>query len=252
MSASLIQTEGLTKHYEVGGETVRALESLSISIERGDFVAVMGPSGSGKSTLMHLLGGLDTPTAGGFLFDGTDISDFDRDALADIRNRKIGFVFQSFNLLPRLTALDNVELPLIYSQLARRDRRARAEAMLNLVGLAERKHHRPTQLSGGQQQRVAIARALVNDPLLILADEPTGALDTRTGIEIMALFQELNERGMTIVLVTHDPDVAQHASRILRMRDGKVSSDERVAQPVRAADMLAEPALSQVTGSAAQ
>jgi putative ABC transport system ATP-binding protein len=201
---------------------------------------------------MHLLGCLDTPTAGSFFFDGTDVSDFDRDALAATRNNKIGFVFQSFNLLPRLTALDNVELPLIYSQMPRGDRRARAVAMLNLVGLSERMQHRPTQLSGGQQQRVAIARALVNDPLLILADEPTGALDTRTGIEIMALFQELNARGMTIVLVTHDPDVAQHASRILRMRDGKVSDDERVAAPIRAADMLAELANAAETSAPAQ
>lgn len=239
MNAALIRTEGLTKHYEVGGETVHALDALSISIARGEFLAVMGPSGSGKSTLMHLLGCLDTPTAGQLFFDGADVSRFDRDGLAATRNHKIGFVFQSFNLLPRLTALQNVELPLIYGQSTRRDRSARAADMLNLVGLSERIHHRPTQLSGGQQQRVAIARSLVNDPVLILADEPTGALDTRTGIEIMALFQDLNARGMTIVLVTHDPDVAQHATRILRMRDGKVSDDERVAAPTRANEMLA-------------
>jgi putative ABC transport system ATP-binding protein len=250
MSAPLIRTEGLTKHYEVGGETVRALDALSATIPRGEFLAVMGPSGSGKSTLMHLLGCLDTPTAGRLFFDGADVSGFDRDGLAATRNRKIGFVFQSFNLLPRLTALQNVELPLIYGEASRRDRRARASDMLNLVGLAERMHHRPTQLSGGQQQRVAIARALVNDPVLILADEPTGALDTRTGIEIMALFQQLNARGMTIVLVTHDPDVAQHASRILRMRDGRVSDDERVAAPTRADEMLA--GLTTVAGSAAE
>jgi putative ABC transport system ATP-binding protein len=239
MNPPLIRTEDLTKYYEVGGETVHALEALSISIPRGEFLAVMGPSGSGKSTLMHLLGCLDTPTAGRLFFDGADVSRFDRDGLAATRNHKIGFVFQSFNLLPRLTALQNVELPLIYGQTLRRDRRARAAEMLNLVGLSERMLHRPTQLSGGQQQRVAIARSLVNDPVLILADEPTGALDTRTGIEIMALFQQLNARGMTIVLVTHDPDVANHASRIMHMRDGKVSNDERVIAPTRAQDMLA-------------
>jgi putative ABC transport system ATP-binding protein len=239
MNAPLIRTEDLTKYYEVGGETVHSLEALSISIPRGEFLAVMGPSGSGKSTLMHLLGCLDTPTAGRLFFDGADVSRFDRDGLAATRNHKIGFVFQSFNLLPRLTALQNVELPLIYGQTLRRDRRARAAEMLNLVGLSERMLHRPTQLSGGQQQRVAIARSLVNDPVLILADEPTGALDTRTGIEIMALFQQLNARGMTIVLVTHDPDVANHASRIMHMRDGKVSNDERVIAPTRAQDMLA-------------
>lgn len=250
MSGSLIRTEDLTKFYEVGGETVRALDALSIDIARGEFLAVMGPSGSGKSTLMHLLGCLDTPTAGRLLFDGADVSGFDRDGLAATRNLKIGFVFQSFNLLPRLTALQNVELPLIYSQIAPRARRDRASDMLNLVGLSDRAYHRPTQLSGGQQQRVAIARALVNDPVLILADEPTGALDTRTGIEIMALFQQLNARGMTIVLVTHDHDVAQHASRILRMRDGRVSQDERVALPTRASEKLAR--LGVVAGSAAQ
>lgn len=258
MTAPLIRTEGLTKFYEVGGEIVHALDSLSITIARGEFLAVMGPSGSGKSTLMHLLGCLDTPTAGRLFFDGADVSGFDRDGLAATRNHKIGFVFQSFNLLPRLTALQNVELPLIYGSTPRRDRRSRAAQMLNLVGLSERMLHRPTQLSGGQQQRVAIARALVNDPVLILADEPTGALDTRTGIEIMALFQELNARGMTIVLVTHDPDVAQHASRIMHMRDGKVSNDERVLAPTRAQEMLAElenqaaPPVRQVGAGAAE
>ena len=250
MSGPLIRTEDLTKHYEVGGEAVRALNALSIDIARGEFLAVMGPSGSGKSTLMHLLGCLDTPTTGRLFFDGADVSGFDRDGLAATRNRKIGFVFQSFNLLPRLTALQNVELPLIYSQTAPRDRRDRAAEMLNLVGLSDRAMHRPTQLSGGQQQRVAIARSLVNDPVLILADEPSGALDTRTGIEIRALFQQLNVRGMTIVLVTHDPDVAQHASRILRMRDGRVSDDERIALPTRANENLAR--LGVVGGSAAQ
>jgi putative ABC transport system ATP-binding protein len=240
----------LTKRYHVGGETVHALDDLSVTIARGEFLAVMGPSGSGKSTLMHLLGCLDTPSEGRFFFDGTDVSDFGRDSLAATRNHKIGFVFQSFNLLPRLTALQNVELPLIYGQTARRERRAQAAEMLKLVGLSERAQHRPSQLSGGQQQRVAIARALVNDPLLILADEPTGALDTRTGIEIMALFQQLNARGMTIVLVTHDPDVANHAKRIMHMRDGKVSDDEQVAAPTRAIDMLAR--LSAMGGRAAE
>jgi putative ABC transport system ATP-binding protein len=239
MSAPLIQTESLTKDYHVGGGVVHALTPLDLTIAHGEFTAVMGPSGSGKSTFMNLVGCLDSPTAGRLLFDGEDVSRLPTDALADVRNRKIGFVFQSFNLLARLTAEENVELPLMYGRVPRGERRAKAVKMLGLVGLAERGHHRPTQLSGGQQQRVAIARALVNDPLLLLADEPTGALDSRTGIEIMALFQRLNDEGITILIVTHDPEVADYAHRVVRMRDGHVISDSRNAVPLRAADVLA-------------
>ncbi len=235
----LIQTESLTKDYHVGGGVVHALTPLDLTVARGEFTAVMGPSGSGKSTFMNLVGCLDSPTSGRLLFDGEDVSRLATDALADVRNRKIGFVFQSFNLLARLTAEENVELPLMYGRTPRAARRAKAVEMLRLVGLGERGHHRPTQLSGGQQQRVAIARALVNDPLLLLADEPTGALDTRTGVEIMALFQRLNDEGITVLLVTHDPEVADYAQRVVRMRDGQVISDIRNPVPVRAADILA-------------
>ncbi|MFN4281027.1 MAG: ABC transporter ATP-binding protein [Alphaproteobacteria bacterium] len=239
MTAPLIHAEALTKDYHVGGGVVHALTPLNLTVARGEFTAVMGPSGSGKSTFMNLVGCLDSPTSGRLLFDGEDVSRLATDALADVRNRKIGFVFQSFNLLARLTAEENVELPLMYGRMARGERRAKAAEMLRLVGLGERGHHRPTQLSGGQQQRVAIARALVNDPLLLLADEPTGALDTRTGIEIMALFQRLNDEGITVLLVTHDPEVADYAQRVVRMRDGRVIADERNPAPVRAADALA-------------
>jgi putative ABC transport system ATP-binding protein len=236
----VILTEGLTKDYRLGPHVVHALRGISVGLERGEFLAVMGPSGSGKSTFMNLLGCLDTPTEGRYLIDGEDVAGLDRDALAKIRSRKIGFVFQTFNLLPRVNALENVELPLVYAGVPARERRARARQRLADVGLSDREHHQPSQLSGGQQQRVAIARALVNDPAVILADEPTGALDTRTSLEIMALMQGLNQKGMTIVLVTHELDVAAHAGRILSFRDGRVIRDERIATPRDAAATLAD------------
>ncbi|MGE5650902.1 MAG: ABC transporter ATP-binding protein [Bacillota bacterium] len=222
----LIQTDSLAKEYVMGATTVRALRGVSIAIDEGEFVAIMGASGSGKSTFMNLIGCLDSPTAGEYLLAGEKVSTLSADALAVIRNKRIGFVFQQFNLLPRTSAIDNVELPLLYAGLPAAERRARAAQCLQEVGLGDRLDHRPAQLSGGQQQRVAIARALANKPSLILADEPTGALDSRTSIEIMALLQKLNRQGMTIVMVTHEPDVAVFASRIITFRDGAVIRDE--------------------------
>jgi putative ABC transport system ATP-binding protein len=221
----LIEAEQLTRVYWLGGEAVHVLREVTLSVEVGEFAAIMGPSGSGKSTLMHVLGCLDRPTSGSYRLDGETVSGMSPDALAAARNRKVGFVFQQFNLLERLDALGNVELAMIYAAEGRRRRRNKAAAALTRVGLAERLHHRPTQLSGGQQQRVAIARALVNAPRLLLADEPTGALDSRTSLELMALFQELNREGTTVVIVTHDPDVARFASRLVRLCDGRVLSD---------------------------
>ena len=235
----VIVTEDLTKDYHLGSHVVHALRGVSVSVERGEFLAVMGPSGSWKSTFMNLLGCLDTATEGRYLLDGVDVAGLDRDALAKIRSQKIGFVFQTFNLLPRVNALENVELPLVYASVPTRQRRERARRRLADVGLADREHHQPSQLSGGQQQRVAIARALVNDPAVILADEPTGALDTRTSLEILSLLQGLNREGMTIVVVTHEADVAQHAGRILNFRDGRVIRDERRAEPRDAAAAIA-------------
>ncbi len=233
MTTALIETFDLCKTYVMGEEEVRALQSLSVTINEGECVAVMGPSGSGKSTFMNLVGCLDRPTSGHYRLHGEPVSEMDADPLADARNRMIGFVFQSFNLLARTTATENVELPLMYAGVPPKERRERALAALAKVGLAQRVDHMPTQLSGGQQQRVAIARAIVNRPRLILADEPTGALDTRTSLEIMALFQELNTQGMAVVLVTHESDVAAFASRLLSFRDGKLVGD--TAQTPRSA-----------------
>ncbi|HZH04957.1 MAG TPA: ABC transporter ATP-binding protein [Myxococcaceae bacterium] len=223
----LIALEGVRKRYTLGDSTVHALRGVTLDIARGEFVAIMGASGSGKSTLMNVLGCLDKPTEGHYRLAGREVSRLDRDALARVRNRTLGFVFQSFNLLSRTSALENVELPLVYSGVPRRERRERAAAALERVGLGERMDHAPNQLSGGQQQRVAIARALVNRPQLVLGDEPTGNLDSRTSIEVLALFQELGRSGITVVLVTHEPDIAQYAARVLKVRDGRVISDER-------------------------
>ena len=237
MAEPLIITREISKSYEMGGLSVQALRGVSMSIQAGEFVAVMGPSGSGKSTFMNLLGCLDTPSRGEYILAGERVSGMHRDALAAIRNRRIGFVFQSFNLLPRTTALENVALPLLYCGVPADERNRRAMERLAAVGLAERQHHQPAQLSGGQQQRVAIARALVNHPVLILADEPTGALDTLTSCEVMALLQQLNRDGMTVVLVTHERDIAEFAKRIVLFRDGRVVEDQVVAQPKDAAEM---------------
>jgi putative ABC transport system ATP-binding protein len=224
---ALIETDQLEKRYEVGDSVVHALDKVSLQISAGEFVAVMGPSGSGKSTFMNVIGCLDEPTAGRYLLDGIDVSQMGHDALAEIRNEKIGFVFQGFNLLSRTTALENVEVPLLYSKNIPKDRSNKAREALKLLGLEERQHHHPNQLSGGQQQRVAIARALVNDAPLILADEPTGNLDTKTSIEIMELFVRLNEeKKITIVLVTHEPDISAYSKRITRFLDGKIVSDK--------------------------
>ncbi len=221
----VIEIEGVTKLYKMGAETIHALRGVDLRIHRNEYLAIMGPSGSGKSTLMNMLGCLDTPTAGRYEFAGKNVAGMDDDELADIRNREIGFVFQSFNLLPRSDALHNVELPLIYGGIPAAERHERARTALENVGLGDRVHHRPNELSGGQRQRVAIARALVNRPSIILADEPTGALDTKTGIEIMTLFEQLYEQGNTLIVVTHEEDVARHARRIVRLRDGLIESD---------------------------
>ncbi len=238
---ALIETRDLGRVYDLDAGRVVALDRVSLDIERGDFVAVMGPSGSGKSTFMNLIGCLDKPTGGHYRLAGTAVESLDANGLARLRNREIGFVFQQFNLLPRVDALANVELPMIYAGFDRRTRRERALKALARVGLAERAHHRPMQLSGGQQQRVAIARALVNSPSLLLADEPTGALDSRTAAEILGLFQELNRDGATIVLVTHDAEVGRHARRLVRFRDGLVVEDHRQT-PLDARDLLSESA----------
>jgi putative ABC transport system ATP-binding protein len=225
--AFLIEIRDLVKIYEMGDTQVRALDGVSCTVDKGEFVAIMGPSGSGKSTLMNLIGCLDTPTSGTYRLNDNEVSRLDDDELARIRNREIGFVFQTFNLLSRSSALENVEVPLVYAGLPRQERHRRAKEMLEMVGLGDRMHHQPNELSGGQRQRVAVARALVNQPALLLADEPTGNLDSRTGDEIMALFDELNRKGHTIVLVTHEEDIALHASRVIRLRDGRVVEEQR-------------------------
>jgi len=229
-SGIVIRTEGLTKVYEMGAEQLHALSGVDVDIRKGEYVAIMGPSGSGKSTLMNLIGCLDSPSAGRYWLAGRLVSDLDDDELASIRNKEIGFVFQTFNLLPRATALHNVELPLIYNGTPAEERVERAKQALERVDLIPRMHHKPNELSGGQRQRVAIARALVNNPSIVLADEPTGNLDSKTGEEIMALFENLHRQGNTIILVTHEMDIAQHAHRVIFIRDGKIFSDEKVAK----------------------
>ncbi len=234
---NLIQVQNLTKTYYMGDQIVHALAGVTLSIEQGEFVAIMGPSGSGKSTFMNLVGCLDAPSSGSYKLADEEVAGMGRDELASIRNRRIGFVFQQFNLLPRTRALDNVILPLLYANVDKQTRIKRAEKRLQQVGLAERMDHTPSQLSGGQQQRVAIARALVNDPVLLLADEPTGALDSRTSVEVMALFQDLNRANQTVVMVTHESEIAAFASRIITFRDGKLLRDER-NRPANAREQL--------------
>jgi len=237
----VIQVTGVTKVYRMGRNEVHALRGVDLQVAPGEMVAVMGASGSGKSTLMNILGCLDIPTSGEYVLDGVRVNDLTKDELADLRNSKLGFVFQGFNLLPRTSALENVELPLLYDRSGRRrDTLAAATRALTRVGLAERLHHQPSELSGGQQQRVAIARAIVTEPTLLLADEPTGNLDSRTSIEIMALFQELNDQGITILIVTHEPDIAQYARRIIEVRDGRIIRDHPVEHRRRAAEDLRE------------
>ncbi len=232
---TVIWIENMHKVYKMGTNEVHALRGVSLGVFAGEIVAIMGPSGSGKSTLMNILGCLDQPTWGQYILDGKDVSKMSDDDLAAVRNRKVGFVFQSFNLLPRTTALDNVVLPLVYAGVGVRERRQRAKKVLEAVGLGERLHHTPNELSGGQQQRVAIARALVNQPAIILADEPTGNLDSTSGQEVMAILQQLNrEHGITVVLVTHDPRIGHHAQRIIHLFDGKVLREEQVAEPIQA------------------
>lgn len=224
---NVIDIKGITRNFQLGQETVKVLKGIDLTIEKGEYVAFMGPSGSGKSTLMNLLGCLDTPTSGSYILNGADVSTMTDDQLAEIRNKEIGFVFQTFNLLPRTTALDNVALPMIYTGKSKTERNERAAEVLKNVGLADRMDHKPNQLSGGQRQRVAVGRALVNKPSIILADEPTGNLDSKTSVEIMSLFDEIHAVGNTVILVTHEEDIAEHAHRVIRLRDGVIEKDER-------------------------
>lgn len=228
MKHPIIKIQGITRNFPLGSETVYVLKGIDLIIEKGEYVALMGPSGSGKSTLMNLLGCLDTPSSGTYYLNDKDVSKMNDDELAEIRNKEIGFVFQTFNLLPRMTALDNVALPMVYAGYSKQERNLRAEEVLKQVGLSDRMDHQPNQLSGGQRQRVAVARALVNKPSIILADEPTGNLDSKTSVEIMGLFNEIHANGNTVILVTHEEDIAEHAHRIIRLRDGVVESDTRI------------------------
>jgi putative ABC transport system ATP-binding protein len=225
MNAEIIKIQGITKIYKVGNQEVRALDGVDITIHKNEYVAIMGPSGSGKSTMMNILGCLDSPSGGSYVLNGIDVSKMDDNSLADVRNKEIGFIFQSFNLLPRYNALDNVALPLIYSGNSKNEREEKARIALQSVDLTDRMHHKPNELSGGQKQRVAVARALVNKPSIILADEPTGNLDTKTSIDIMKLFEEIHDKGNTVIIVTHEEDIAKHAKRIIRLRDGRIESD---------------------------
>jgi putative ABC transport system ATP-binding protein len=236
---TVIRIERVSKIYHTGDITVHALRALSLSVRQGEFVAIMGPSGSGKSTLMNIIGCLDRPTKGQYFLEGVDVSTMGRAALADTRNKRVGFVFQSFNLVARTSALENVELPLLYAGVGASERQRRSRAALAEVGLSDRERNMPSQLSGGQQQRVALARSLVNNPSIILADEPTGALDTRTSVEVMGIFQRLNqEKNLTIIVVTHEPDVARYAQRVVHVRDGRISSDEQVTERSIASEVL--------------
>lgn len=230
MSKQIIHISDITKYYQVGTEVVKALRGASLSIDKGEYVAIMGPSGSGKSTLMNIIGALDTPTGGQYVLNGTDVSHLTDESLAEIRNKEIGFVFQTFNLLSRYTALENVVLPLVYAGIPKAERMQLGEESLASVGLGDRMQHRPNEMSGGQRQRVAVARALINDPSIILADEPTGNLDSKTSVDIMRLFGEIHARGNTIILVTHEEDIAQHAHRIIRLRDGEIEKDYKNEQ----------------------
>lgn len=236
--AAIIEISGLKKSFPMGTQIIHALQSVDLEIHRNEFVALMGPSGSGKSTLMNILGCLDTPSGGTYFLNSKDVSQMVDDELAEIRNKEIGFVFQTFNLLPRLTALENVALPLVYAGMGRSERLEKAYRALESVGLAERVDHKPNELSGGQRQRVAIARALVNNPSIILADEPTGNLDSKTSVEIMAILEEIHQKGNTIILVTHEPDIAEHAHRIVRLKDGLIESDKVNPTPIKATERV--------------
>mgnify|MGYP001249943123 FL=1 len=238
MAKKVIEIQNITRHYKMGQTVVKALDGVTFDVMENEYIAIMGPSGSGKSTLMNMIGCLDTPTSGEYILNGHRVSELDDSELAQVRNKEIGFVFQTFNLLPRTDCLSNVELPLIYAGVKKQERKQRAEETLTRVGLGDRVHHKPNELSGGQRQRVAIARALVNNPSILLADEPTGNLDSKTGDEIMILFEELCRAGNTIILVTHENDIANHARRILRLRDGLIEVDETVEHPVLAGTQL--------------